>query len=615
MSSDVINRSVGCLVGLAAGDRNGGSLRMALSLTDSIIKNKGEFNINDIGKRYLFNWCDSLNKGYDLGWTSGKVFGLVSSGVPFSVASMMVHNNSDQLTAGIEPAHRAIPLAIMPYRLNDINYIVKKESQLTHIHHLASDVSEIVVRICNSLINEGAEDYNRTVKHFTSKIETIHSGSCCTPDEEKTTYPYKASSIGELSNGGYAPSALKAALYFLKNADTFEEALNDSIEFAGADNYCPALVGAIGGARWGADAIPNSCTEHLEKLFNKIKPYHNPKSLDNLVDVIKERAETLAALKPKRIAGKYYPIGLWKVMEKVHQIIKLTNNSDLHSITKIKVDKGYKAHKSILLEKGFNIPEFSVLGFSNQEYQYINHNINYYAKLLTRDETFSLITGLIEAENQELYGTGSTSSIHILFDHLKKRGHDRYDELEDWAFNYAHNDYVPTGSSGRRRTEARSVSEYYEMRVADQKDIEKSRKDKERKLKEQKRENVVKQIQMRKKQAKNSKARSAEVAHLKKLTLTEMLTVIVRSDKPPYYFPSSLIENLTDEEVDGIRFDIQNLINERIKRFKEPRGKGYPWKNLSQRITSSLKNKFEQEYESRLSSVKMKFRYWEFKRG
>ena len=93
-----------------------------------------------------------------------------------------------------------------------------------------------------------------------------------------------------------------------------------------------------------------------------------------------------------------------------------------------------------------------------------------------------------------------------------------------------------------------------------------------------------------------------------------MLTVIARSDKPPYYFPSSLIENLTDEEIDGVRFNIQNLINERIKRFKEPRGKGYPWKNLSQRITGSLKNKFEQEYESRLSSVKMKFRYWGYKK-
>jgi len=41
----------------------------------------------------------------------------------------------------------------------------------------------------------------------------------------------------------------------------------------------------------------DSFEDFYPKLFNKITPCHNPKSLDNLVDVIKERAETLAALK------------------------------------------------------------------------------------------------------------------------------------------------------------------------------------------------------------------------------------------------------------------------------------------------------------------------------
>jgi|AJXC01.1.fsa_nt_gi hypothetical protein len=60
MSVD-INKAVGCLVGLAAGDRNGGSLRMSLSLTDGIIENKGEFNINELAYEYSggkkLSWC------------------------------------------------------------------------------------------------------------------------------------------------------------------------------------------------------------------------------------------------------------------------------------------------------------------------------------------------------------------------------------------------------------------------------------------------------------------------------------------------------------------------------------------------------------------------------
>ena len=36
--------------------------------------------------------------------------------------------------------------------------------------------------------------------------------------------------------------------------------------FAGLENYCPMLVGAIAGARWGAEAIPSELTAHCEIL-------------------------------------------------------------------------------------------------------------------------------------------------------------------------------------------------------------------------------------------------------------------------------------------------------------------------------------------------------------
>jgi len=39
------------------------------------------------------------------------------------------------------------------------------------------------------------------------------------------------------------------------NPFSFVEAIRTSIKFAGPANYCPVLVGALAGARWGANTI------------------------------------------------------------------------------------------------------------------------------------------------------------------------------------------------------------------------------------------------------------------------------------------------------------------------------------------------------------------------
>jgi hypothetical protein len=47
---------------------------------------------------------------------------------------------------------------------------------------------------------------------------------------------------------------------------SFAEALERSLDFAGPANYCPILVGAIAGARWGASAIPEPALAHAANL-------------------------------------------------------------------------------------------------------------------------------------------------------------------------------------------------------------------------------------------------------------------------------------------------------------------------------------------------------------
>ena len=71
---------------------------------------------------------------------------------------------------------------------------------------------------------------------------------------------------GPGNNGGFAPDVLRAALHFVGTSGYFAEALERSLVFAGPANYCPVLVGAIGGARWGASAIPQAALAHVDIL-------------------------------------------------------------------------------------------------------------------------------------------------------------------------------------------------------------------------------------------------------------------------------------------------------------------------------------------------------------
>ena len=54
----------------------------------------------------------------------------------------------------------------------------------------------------------------------------------------------------------FAPDVLTAAYHLVEKANTFASSLEAALMFAGPANYCPVLVGSIGGARWGFECIP-----------------------------------------------------------------------------------------------------------------------------------------------------------------------------------------------------------------------------------------------------------------------------------------------------------------------------------------------------------------------
>jgi len=95
------NYTENLFVGLYAGDKNGGPTQMASQLADSL-EQKGGFDIDDIGRRYL-NW--HKRDGYDAGPTAGRAFQLVSKGMSFTKASEQVDYELAGRTAGCTELH------------------------------------------------------------------------------------------------------------------------------------------------------------------------------------------------------------------------------------------------------------------------------------------------------------------------------------------------------------------------------------------------------------------------------------------------------------------------------------------------------------------------------
>ncbi|MCB9760661.1 MAG: ADP-ribosylglycohydrolase family protein [Alphaproteobacteria bacterium] len=247
------DRALGVFTGLAAGDRNGGPLQMALQLASSLAERR-RFDPADVFHRYL-TWYQ--REGFDTGPTAAQVFRLALRGIPGDQAVQQVHVRASGLTGGCNPAHRIGPMATAGFIPDDaLPAAARSEAALTHLHPVAGEASVAVAVLCRRLIRgvDWAEALALTRGGLGREV-----AAALRPSRHAT-----------LDSGGYAPSVLRVAVWFLDQYPDFEEALNGALEFSGADNYAPVLVGALGGARWGAQAVPEDALTHLGAMRHQV---------------------------------------------------------------------------------------------------------------------------------------------------------------------------------------------------------------------------------------------------------------------------------------------------------------------------------------------------------
>jgi ADP-ribosyl-[dinitrogen reductase] hydrolase len=223
---------------LMSGDLNGGPTRMAGILSNSLETRKG-FDPDHVRKMYLDWWREDA---FDTGPTFAIAMGELDRGTDPEEAVRIAHEKLGGNSGGCGPVHRAAaPLALCRHiPTSQLAEAVIQEAKLTHFDPIARDVSAAVALTIRYLLNEsGGGDLASLVRAGRGRLPVTQAAL-----EGGTIQPIKPS--------GYAPDALQAAIYFLQSSTSLEEALERSIRFAGPENYCPILVGAIGASfKWG----------------------------------------------------------------------------------------------------------------------------------------------------------------------------------------------------------------------------------------------------------------------------------------------------------------------------------------------------------------------------
>jgi ADP-ribosyl-[dinitrogen reductase] hydrolase len=230
------DRCRGLLLGLVAGDKNGGPMCMAMHVAESL-RDRRRFDPADILQRYVDWWKAGA---FDTGPVSDRALELIATAMPVPEATALVHREFSGKTAGCNPAHRSAPLSMLEAIADDdLAACATAEARLTHHDPRAGEIAAAVNRLCRMLIRGVVwDDARRPFAGFT--------------DQE-----------GPGNNGGFAPDVLRAAVHFVGTSANCAEALKRSLAFAGPANYCPVLAGTIAGARWGASSIPHAALAHV----------------------------------------------------------------------------------------------------------------------------------------------------------------------------------------------------------------------------------------------------------------------------------------------------------------------------------------------------------------
>jgi ADP-ribosylglycohydrolase len=269
----LINKPVTSMLGYGSHDVEEGvysdDTSMTLATMDSIIKQNGIINYNDIADKFC-NWVNNneytaTNKVFDIGMTTK--YALIKYFNNKIDATMCGGTNINENGNG--SLMRMLPIALYCFYKNikddnEIFTLVKNLSSITHAHDISILGCYIYVRYVISLL----ETKNKISSyHFIKKLDYSMF-----IEEVKLEYSrilfsdISTLNINDINSSGYVVDTLEAVFWIILNCSSYNESIIGAINLGGDTDTIGAITGSIAGILYGYDNISK---RWISKLKNK----------------------------------------------------------------------------------------------------------------------------------------------------------------------------------------------------------------------------------------------------------------------------------------------------------------------------------------------------------
>jgi len=227
---------------------------LALCIARSLAE-EAAFDGQDIADRFAA-WYD--DGPFDVGLMTADAISEYQTGTSWRDAGREVwQRRAEGSNAGNGSIMRCAPHAIaFADEPDTLERVSKPSSAITHYDQRCQYACVLLNYTIAGYLN-GNED------PLTDAIERVESEA---PDELVETVRLVPDLVdeGQLQNTGYVVHTLQTSLYDALTADTVEEAIVASVNRGGDTDTLGAVTGAIAGARFGADALPERWLDTLE---------------------------------------------------------------------------------------------------------------------------------------------------------------------------------------------------------------------------------------------------------------------------------------------------------------------------------------------------------------
>jgi len=237
---------------------------MTLGMAESLLEKRG-FDGEHMAMTFAQNYRQEPWRGYGAG--PPQVFRLLVQGVPWDQAGGTLFGGNGSFGNGA--AMRVTPAALAYYRYpQSVVSVAAQSALITHSHALGIEGAVLQACAIAYLVQ-----WDSDVSFNSSELLKLLEGCASTqPYREKIERirvllpdATLGEVVGELGNGIAAHEAVPAALYsFLRNWDSFSNAVLYAISMGGDTDTIASMTGALSGAYLGEAAIPKRWREEVE---------------------------------------------------------------------------------------------------------------------------------------------------------------------------------------------------------------------------------------------------------------------------------------------------------------------------------------------------------------